>query len=125
MLKYWPTATGKLAEKKMNSFPKIIFSRTLKSAEWNSRVAGVSVLDEISRLKQQEGKDMVLFAGADLLSTLIQHELIDEYRLIVAPVVLGSGHPLFKNLKHKLNLSLSQTMKFSCGNVILFYEPSR
>jgi dihydrofolate reductase len=73
------------------------------------------------RLKQQPGKDLVLFAGADI-ATLLQLGLIDEYRIIVNPVVLSNGKPFFKNIKDRLSLNLLNTKTFNCGNVILYYQ---
>jgi dihydrofolate reductase len=74
-------------------------------------------------MKQQPGKDLVLFGGADIASTFLQLSLIDEYRIIVNPVVLSSGKPFFKDMNDKLNLKLLNTKTFSCGNVILYYQP--
>jgi dihydrofolate reductase len=83
-----------------------------------------NIAEEISKIKQEPGKDLVLFAGAGILSTFMQLGLIDEYRLIVNPVVLGKGNPLFKGLNDKLYLKLLGTKTFSCGNVILYYQPA-
>lgn len=106
----------------MNETPKIVFSKTLDEVTWNSRLVKEKAAEEIARLKQKSGKDMVLFAGADIASTFVKHDLIDEYRLIVNPVVLGNGTPLFKDPGSRLNLKLTQTKKFGCGNVLLCYE---
>jgi dihydrofolate reductase len=120
---YWPSATDSIAPK-MNNLPKIVFSKTLQKVEWNnSRLVKENIADEVSKIKQQPGKDLVLFAGADIASTFIQLDLIDEYRIIVNPVVLGSGKPLFKDINDKLNLKLLKTKTFSCGNIILYYQP--
>lgn len=123
MLEYWPSQTGEFADV-MNQTPKIVFSRTLDDVEWNSRLVRENVPEEIQRLKQKPGKDLVLFAGADLASTFIQHDLIDEYRLIVNPVVLGEGTPLFQDVQSRLGLRLTQSRSFRCGNVLLCYEPT-
>jgi len=122
MADYWPAATGEFADK-MNNMPKIVFSRTLEKVEWNAKLVKENIAEEISRMKREPGKDLVLFAGADLASTFRQLGLIDEYRLLVNPVVLGSGTPLFKGVHDKLNLKLIKTQTFSCGNVLLCYEP--
>ena len=74
---------------------------------------------------RQSGKDLVLLAGADIASTFRQLGLIDEFRLLVTPVVLGNGKPLFKRINDKLNLKLLKTKTFSSGNVLLCYEPDR
>jgi len=74
-------------------------------------------------MKQQPGKNLVIFGGADIASTFMQLGLIDEYRIIINPVVLGSGKPLFKDVKDRINLKLLKTKTFSSnGNVILYYE---
>jgi dihydrofolate reductase len=96
----------------------------LEKVEWkNSRLIKENIKEEMLRLKQQPGKDLVLFAGADIASTLLQLSLIDEYRIIVNPVVLSNGKPFFKDIKERLSLKLLNTKKFNCGNVILYYQP--
>jgi dihydrofolate reductase len=111
---------------KMNTLPKIVFSRTLASAEWNNtRLVTGNVAEEISNLKQQPGKDWLLFGSADLASTLTNLGLIDEYRVMVNPVVLGGGRPLFKGIKDRLYLKLVSTKVFRSGNVLLCYQPDR
>ena len=108
----------------MNRLPKIVFSRTLQKAEWNNtRLIKDNIAEEISKLKQQPGKDIALFGSANLLSTLIPMGLIDEHRIMVNPVVLGSGTPLFQGIKDKLNLKLLRTRTFRSGNVLLYYQP--
>jgi len=111
MASYWPTDVAMkndpIVADKMNTLPKIVFSRTLERVEWNNtRLVKGNVAEEISKLKQQPGKDLLLFGSADLASTLTNLGLIDEYRVMVNPVVLGSGKPLFKGMKDKLNLKL-------------------
>ena len=100
-------------------------SKTLESVEWNSRLVKDNVVEEIGKLKQQPGKDAVLFAGAGIAATFIRHNLIDEYRLIVNPVVLGAGTPLFKEVEKPFNLQLVDTLKFGCGNIILIYRSGK
>ncbi len=122
MISYWPEQKGEFA-KVMNDTPKIVFSNTLEKAVWNSTIFNGDIVNEINTLKKQEGKDLVLFAGADLATTFINNNLIDEYRIIVNPVSLGKGKPLFKDLKSPLKLQLINTIAFNCGNVILIYKP--
>lgn len=124
MIGYWPFQTGAFADI-MNETPKLVFSRTLDEVTWNSQLIKENVVEEIQQHKQQSGKNMVLFAGADLASTFIKHGLIDEYRLIVNPVVLGSGTPLFKEIENQLNLKLLQAKLFQCGNTLLCYESAK
>ena len=128
MASYWPTpaaqADDPIVEKKMNTMPKIVFSRTLDKVEWNNtRLVKGDAVKEISQLKQEPGKDLLIFGSADLASNLTNLGLIDEYRIMVNPVVLGKGKPLFKDIKGKLNLRLLRTRNFSNGNVLLYYEP--
>lgn len=125
MASYWPTSEAiesePLVADKMNSLPKIVFSTTLSSVGWNNtRLVTENAVEEISRLKQQPGKDLILFGSADLAASFIQKGLIDEFRVMVNPVVLVKGQPLFKD---KLNLKLLGTRTFASGNVLLFYAP--
>ena len=125
MASYWPTATTEdpLITDTMNSLPKIVFSKTLDKVEWNnSMLIKENVEEEISILKKQPGKDMVIFGSGSIVSAFTQLGLIDEYRLIVNPIILGKGKPLFRDLKDKLNLKLLEAKKFRCGNVLLCYE---
>ena len=115
MADYWPAAaTNPSTSKsdleiadKMNNLPKIVFSKTLQEVKWNnSRLVKENIAEEISKMKQQPGKDMVIFGSGSIVSTFMQHGLIDEYRIIVNPVVLGNGKPLFKGINDKQILNL-------------------
>ncbi len=108
----------------MNQIPKIVFSKTLDKADWNNtRLVKDHIADEISKLKQQSGKDLAIFGSANLMSKLMQMNLVDEHRVMVNPVILGAGTPLFQT-KNKLNLKLLKTRTFKNGNVLLCYEPN-
>ena len=122
MIAYWPPLNGEFA-RFMNETPKLVFSNTLEDVSWNARLVKVDPKAEIEKQKHKEGKNMVLFAGADLAATFIRENLIDEYRLIVNPIVLGGGKPIFKNVIKTLNLTLKEVIPFNCGNVILIYKP--
>lgn len=122
MIEYWPEAEGPFAEK-MNKKPKLVFSNTLEKAQWNTTLVKGNVKETITQLKGGPGKDIVLFAGADMLSTLRKLDLIDEYRFIIYPVVLGSGTPLFKDMNTALPLQLMSTKAFGGGAVLLSYKP--
>jgi dihydrofolate reductase len=134
MADYWPAAATnpstpqsdvEIADK-MNNLPKIVFSKTLQEVKWNnSRLVKENIADEISKMKHQPGKDMVIFGSGSIVSTFMQHGLIDEYRIIVNPIVLGNGNPLFKGINGKQNLKLLNTKVFDSGIVILFYEPAQ
>lgn len=123
MIDYWPTLNDEFANV-MNQTEKLVFSRTLKEVSWNSRLMNTDATVEIQSFKKQEGKNMALFAGADLAETFIKNNLIDEYRLIVNPILLGGGKPLFKNINEIYNFKLKDTIPFNCGNIILIYEPT-
>jgi dihydrofolate reductase len=130
MASYWPTESGikddPTIAQKMNSIPKIVFSRTLKKAEWNNtKLVKENIEAEVEKLKQQAGKNIFVLGSADLSSTLIKSNLIDEYRIMINPLLLGKGTPLFKGMNEKLNLKLIKTKVFNSGNVLLFYEPLR
>lgn len=130
MASYWPTDVAvkndPIVAGKMNTLPKIVFSRTLDKVEWkNTRLVKGDVAEEISNLKEQPGKDMFVFGSADLASALTHFGLIDEYRVMVNPVVLGSGKPLFKGIQDRLGLKLIRTKAFHSGNVLLCYQPDR
>ncbi len=125
MAAYWSSARGEIADF-MNSISKIVFSRTLDKAEWNnSRLIKENAELEIARLKQETGKDMLLFGSANLSSALMQHGLIDEYRLGVNPLILGGGNPLFKPAPHRIRMKLLEARPLKSGCVILRYRPEK
>lgn len=125
MAGYWPTATENdpTIIKAMNILPKIVFSRSLESVNWNnSRIISEAVPEEIMRLKEQPGKDMVIYGSGTLVSAIARMGLLDEYRLIVNPVVLGTGKPLFRE---RMKVKLLETRKLGSGNVLLRYTPEQ
>ena len=120
----WPSRRNEFADR-MNSLPKYVVSTTLEEAEWNnSTIIKENVAEEVSRLKEQPGKDILIYGSADLMHTLMEHDLIDEYRIWVHPVVLGSGKRLFKDESETKVLRLVDTTTFSSGVVILSYQPT-
>ena len=122
--KAWPTmpGTGEFGER-MNSLPKFVVSTTLKELEWNnSHLIQGNIAEEITQLKQQEGKDILLNGSGELVRSLMQHDLIDEYRLMVYPTVVGGGKHLFDGSEAKV-LKLAETKTFSSGIVVLSYVP--
>lgn len=127
-LSYWPTASDPGAEQ-INTLPKIVFSRTLDKVEWgqwnNARLVKDNIAEEVAKLKQQPGKDLVIFAGAGIINTFRKLDLIDEYRLLLHPVVLGSGTPLFEDVEAALKLTLLRTEPFGDGVVVLYYAPEQ
>lgn len=101
--------------------PKIVFSRTLERADWNTTILRDVVVGEIMALKAQPGGDLAL-GGADLAAAFMQHDLIDEYRLYIHPVLIGRGRPLFHASDVKIRLRLAETRTFGNGVVLLRYQ---
>ncbi|MGE5225107.1 MAG: dihydrofolate reductase family protein [Omnitrophica WOR_2 bacterium] len=127
MTTYWPTQEAIRNDpevaNRMNQLPKVVFSRKMEKAGWqNTRLVKVNPADEVKKLKQQPGQDLFLFGSANLAAPLIQNDLIDEFRLMVNPVVLGSGIPEFQQ---PLQLKLLRTRPFQNGNVLLVYGLTR
>ncbi len=129
MGEFWPTAdadpasTGPMVEfaRIWRDMPKIVFSRTLERADWNTTVVRDVVADQVMELKAQPGGDLVL-GGADIAAAFMRHDLIDEYWLYVHPVVIGQGKPLFQATDTKINLQLAETRTFGNGVVLLRYQ---
>ena len=129
MASYWPTPTAvandPVVAGKINSLPKIVFSQSLSDVKWeNTRLIKEKFIEEVNKLKQQPGKDLIIFGSSDLAVTFIENGLIDEYRIMVNPVALGGGKSLFKGIHNKLQLKLLKTKTFKSGNVLLYYAPS-
>jgi dihydrofolate reductase len=125
MAAHWPTAAADEVAYKMNHLPKIVFSGTLDKADWNNTtLVKDDYAEEILKLKQQDAKgDLLILGSAMLASHFLQYGLIDEYRVILNPVLLGAGQPLFPDLKKKLSLKLVRTKPLASGVIILYYEP--
>lgn len=129
MASYWPTEAAIKDDPEvsslMNSLPKIVISKTLESVDWNNtRLVKENVGEEITKLKQQPGREIAIFGSSDLAVSLAQMDLIDEYRIMVCPVILGEGKPLFKGVLNKLDLRLVKSRTFLSGNVLLYYQPA-
>ncbi len=122
--KAWPTMKDEAGfADRMNSLPKYVVSTTLKDPAWNNtRLIKENVVEEVSRLKQQPGMDILVAGSADLVHMLMQNDLVDEYRLLVHPVVLGSGKRLFQDGAEKQILRLIDAKPFSSGIVLLTYQ---
>ena len=122
MAAYWKNAGGEQAEiaRLMNSVPKLVFSKSLKEVDWNNTtLINGDASTELSRLKGEGDGDMYVFGSADFSKTLISGNLFDEYRIGIAPVILGSGTPLFKQGMPSRNLSLVSTQQLSPGGALL------
>ena len=130
MAAYWPTEEGikdnPVIADLMNQIDKIVFSKSLERAHWDhARVISEGLLDEVKKLKSIPGKDVFIFGSADLSSTLIDHDLIDEFRIMINPLILGNGTPMFQNITAKIDLQLLKTKVFGNGNVLLNYIPKK
>jgi dihydrofolate reductase len=133
MESYWPSVVKNPTGNKptdefavlIDNISKIVFSRTLKNVDWkNTKLKKELIKEEILELKQQAGKN--IFVGSpSLIVASMQLDLIDEYQLSVQPTVLGSGLPLFKNVKDRIDLKLLKTKTFGCGAVTFYYEPAK
>jgi dihydrofolate reductase len=120
----WPSRTDEFADK-FNSMPKYVVSSTLADPEWNnSTVLEGDVVEEVSKLKQGQDGDIVIHGSPQLVQTLIEHDLVDEYRLMVFPVVLGTGKRLFGETSDKKSLRLVDSKVVGSGVTILIYQPA-
>ena len=129
MAAFWPTpqAAQLLPDVAagMNAMRKIVFSRTLDTVTWqNTTLVKGDLVTEVTRLKQQPGSDLVILGSGRIVSQLTQARLIDEYQIVLNPIVLGSGRTLFETVEGKVPLRLTRTRAFKNGNVVLWYEPA-
>jgi dihydrofolate reductase len=129
---YWPNAASdpkisredRIIANRINEMTKVVFSKSLKKVTWdNSQLFRGNVEGEVKRLKQEDGRDIVIYGSGSIVRQLTDAGLIDEYQFMVNPVVLSNGKSLFKDLKGKIDLKLVSTRPFKGGNVLLTYEP--
>ncbi len=130
--KTWPTRTvsdpssDPVITERMNSLPKIVFSKTVDNVGWgtwnNARLVKGDAGDEVKRLKNEPGKDLVILGSARLVPSLTNDGLIDEYHLIVQPVILGAGIPEFQNMGKRTKLKLVKSKPLREGAIILYYQ---
>jgi dihydrofolate reductase len=130
MAGYWGTAEAArndpVVAREMNRLPKIVFSRTLKQASWlNTKLVKRGLASTVRRLKRESGPDMAILGSGSVVAQLAAEGLIDELQIVVNPVVLGQGRPLFASLGSKLDLKLVKTRSFRNGNVLLCYGPAK
>ena len=124
MAGFWPVSDDEYAAP-MNDIPKVVFSRTLTKADWaQSTIASGDVADEIGALKREPGKDMIAWGGAAFAQSLSRLRLVDEYRLVVQPVALGDGLPLFAGLTAPFVLDLIEARAYADGAVLHVYRPA-
>ena len=129
MLQFWPTplAAQQMPEvaERMNNLPKVVFSRTLENASWkNTTLIKDDLIHETRKLKEKSANGMAILGSGSIVAQLAGHGLIDEYQVVVVPVVLGKGRTMFDGLAEKVNLSLIGTRAFKNGNVLLTYQPA-
>ena len=131
MESYWPTAAEQPAASKhdiehstwYNKVPKVVVSKSMKGADLpNTTIIGDNIPDKIMQLKQQEGKEIIIFGSPSIGHLLMRENLIDDYWLFVNPVLLGEGIPLFKSIQHRIQLKLVKSNEFTSGVVCLHYE---
>ncbi len=121
----WRSRAGDDFTDRMNGLPKLVISTTLAEAEWNnSTLIKENVAEEVSNLKQQPGRGMLMYGSADLVHTLMQHDLIDECRIWAQPVIVGSGKRLFEEEGGTKVLRLVDATTFDSGAVVLSYQPA-
>ena len=129
MASFWPTPAAHqslpaLAER-MNNAPKVVFSRKMDKASWNNtKLVKGHLAGEIRKMKEEPGKGMAILGSGSIVSQLTEQGLIDEFQIVVNPIILGKGRTLFEDLEKKLSLKLTKTRGFRNGNVLLCYEPA-
>jgi dihydrofolate reductase len=123
----WPSMADEAGfADRMNGMPKYVVSSTLQELAWNnSHLIKGNIVEAVTALKQESGQDILLCGSADLMNLLMQHDLIDEYRLMVHPIIIGGGKRLFQEGGAPKTLRLIETKAFGSGIVVLRYEPER
>ena len=128
MAGYWPTPqaiqSNPIVAEGMNRMPKVVFSRTLDKASWNNtKLVKGDIASEVRKMKKEPGEGMAILGSGNIVSQLAAEGLIDEYQVVVNPVVLGKGRTMFDGIQSKLNLKLAKTRTFGNGKIYLCYEP--
>jgi dihydrofolate reductase len=127
MASYWPTEDAikndPIVAGQMNAIPKLVVSRTLDKADWNNtRLVKDNVVAEIKKLKDEPGKEIAIFGSSNLSAYLLDEGLIDEIRLIVNPIILGNGMPIFKGAQKQSRWELYKSRTFRNGNILHYYR---
>ena len=130
MAAYWPTPDAirddPAVAGRMNAIPKIVFSSTMGDPRWQStRLVRDNLAHEVTLLKQKPGKDLIIFGSSDLAASFVDHDLLDEARIMINPVVLGGGKPVLGGVHDRLKFKLTRTRSFRSGNILLYYQPLR
>jgi dihydrofolate reductase len=129
MVQFWPTPlaaqTMPVVAERMNNLSKIVFSRTLEEATWtNTRVVKDDLVGEVRRLKNEPGDDIVIMGSGTIISQLTEAKLIDDYKIVVVPVILGSGRTMFEGVSYRSTFKRTLSRTFENGNLYLCYEPA-
>jgi dihydrofolate reductase len=129
MASYWPTPmaaqNSPAVAEHMNNLQKVVFSRTLEKASWNNtKLVKGDLATEVRKMKQDSSEGLVIMGSGTIVSQLAQEGLIDEFQIVVCPIVIGSGRTLFEGVKEKLNLKLTKSRTFGNGNVYTCYQPA-
>lgn len=128
MASFWPTPDATrmfpVVAEGMNKADKVVFSRTLKTIEWNNtRLVNDNLVEEIRKMKQTSPKDMTILGSGSVVTQCAENGLIDSYQVMVDPVILGTGATVCKGISRKVDLRLTSTRAFRSGVVLLSYEP--
>jgi dihydrofolate reductase len=129
MASFWPTAlaaqSNPVIVERMNSLRKFVFSRKLDQVRWNNTtLLKGDLAAEVRKLKQEPGPDVVVMGSGTIVAQLAEAGLIDEYQIVLNPIVVGKGRTMFEGVKRKLPMKLAKSRAFGNGNVVLFYEPA-
>ncbi|HEX3436499.1 MAG TPA: dihydrofolate reductase family protein [Pseudacidobacterium sp.] len=129
MTSYWPTPIAMeqmpVVAERINNLPKVVFSRKLDKASWNNtKLVKGDLTDSVRKLKNESGTDMVILGSGSIVSQLAQEGLIDEYQIVVNPIILGKGRTMFDGAREKVDLKLTGSRAFNNGNVFLCYAPA-
>ena len=127
MKAYWPTPVAAehmpAVANRMNSASKVVFSRSVKESDWqNTRFYSGDIVEEVRRMKSQDGPDMIIMGSGSIVQQLTDARLIDAYQFIVTPVVLGAGRTMFEKIKEPMELKRTAVREFSNGNVMMMCE---
>ena len=133
MAVYWPTVASNPESKeedrwmadKLNNLPKVVFSKTVTHINWTNARVATDITQEVRELKNEPGKDIIIYGGAGIVSSFMRENLIDEYHLFINPVIIGKGKTIFRNIRQKANLKLIHTTESTTGIVILYYLPEK
>jgi dihydrofolate reductase len=128
MASFWPSPMAAeslpVVAEGMNKAEKIVFSRTMKKADWNnSRVISSDIVEEMKKLKQTPGKDMTILGSGTILTQFASAGIIDDYQIMLDPTAIGSGTSVFRGISHQLNLKLINIKTFRSGTLLLSYQP--